>query len=219
MYFFEFIFLARDWKKDRATLVKNLETAKNDNGPMWLLVFPEGTVITEGTKAKSQAYCKKMDIPDDPQNVLVPKTTGLFHMLRCLDSRAEYLYDFTIGYSGLKQGDIPYDAYSPSTVFFKGDGPKSIHMHVDRFKIRDIPGLASRAYNPDEKTDPAFEKWLRERFLAKDALMNSFYENGKFPDGDEGLRQTLHIDPAYQDWISILGLIFSSAVSLSWLLL
>ncbi|KAJ2993555.1 hypothetical protein HDV02_002250 [Globomyces sp. JEL0801] len=178
---FEFIFLARVWKKDQDRIVDNLVRAKNDKNPMWLLVFPEGTVITEGTKANSRAYAKKKDITDEPKHVLLPKSTGLYHILRALESDTEYLYDFTMGklsYSGLTKDSIPYDAYPPSLVFFKGQGPQAIHIHVDRIKIADIPGLPKQPYSKSESATEEFDVWLRKRFMVKDELMKAVAHEG-----------------------------------------
>jgi 1-acyl-sn-glycerol-3-phosphate acyltransferase len=220
MKFFEFIFLARNWKVDRPRIIENLVRAKNDESPMWLLLFPEGTVITENTQSISLAYAKKMDIPDRPKHVLIPKATGLYHTLRCLDSKCEYLYDFTIGYSGLNPDQCPYDEYPPEKIFIGKAGPEAIHIHVDRFRIRDIPGLKPRQYDPTEQVDPEFEKWIRHRFLEKDDLMKYFYENGTFPEksaDDLGIKQVLQITPQYVDWITITALLVASLTSWSWL--
>jgi 1-acyl-sn-glycerol-3-phosphate acyltransferase len=239
---FEFIFLARNWKYDKQVLANTFELAKKDDAPMWLLLFPEGTVITDDTKAKSQKYVKKLGLTDDPKYVLVPKCTGLYHTIRGLSPKAEYLYDITIGYSNLDGVNSPYDQFSPSTIFFEGNGPKSIHFHISRFKISEIPGMEKDApYSPDEITDPLFDQWLRARFLEKDELLQGFYESGKFVDlwSDEVYgpkedqiygpkpdpaknpnkdpKQTIPIDPEVVDWFSLAGLLFTSATSLSWL--
>jgi lysocardiolipin and lysophospholipid acyltransferase len=218
MKFFEFIFLARNWKVDRPRLVENLLRAKDDQNPMWLLLFPEGTVITDNTKRICLEYAEKVGISDRPKNVLIPKATGLYHALRCLDSKCEYLYDFTVGYSGLTAENCPYDIYPPEKVFIESKGPQSIHFHVDRFRIRDIPGLKPRPYDAEEKTDVEFEAWLRNRFMQKDELMQSFFNQGCFPEksvDDTGLKQVLKITPEYVDWITIFSLVIVSVSSCS----
>ena len=96
---------------------------------------------------------KKADIDFNCEHVLIPRTKGTWHILRNLKTESEYLYDFTIGYSGLIKGKgSPYDQYPLSKVFFKRQGPKSIHIHVDRFKISDLPGMGIQTgYHPDEE--------------------------------------------------------------------
>ncbi|KAJ3348944.1 hypothetical protein HDU91_006445 [Kappamyces sp. JEL0680] len=198
--FFEFIFLSRKWKNDRPVIVKNLTTTVKDHSPLWLLVFPEGTVITENTRSIAQAYAKKMDITFQAKHLIMPRSTGLFHIIRCIEKRADYLYDFTIGYSGLTSDSIPYD---------------------DRFKISEIPGFETKKpYDPNEQTSPAFDQWIRQRFEEKDLLLKGFYETGHFPETDrrgEGLKQQLHISPDMQDWVSIAALVFASITSWTWL--
>lgn len=43
MKFFDFIFLKRKLAFDKDNIVNNLERAKKNHLPMWLLLFPEGT--------------------------------------------------------------------------------------------------------------------------------------------------------------------------------
>ena len=82
-----------------------------------------GTVITDDTQGKSRAFAKKADIEFDCQHVLIPRSKGLWHILRNFNNESEYLYDFTIGYSGIIKGQgSPYDQYPLSKVFFQGQG-------------------------------------------------------------------------------------------------
>ncbi|KAJ2990574.1 hypothetical protein HDV02_004277 [Globomyces sp. JEL0801] len=218
---FEFIFLARVWKIDQDRIVNALQKSLNDKTPMWLLLFPEGTVICDETKERSMKYAKKIDISIHPKHVLLPKSTGLYHVLKNLKSKAEYLYDFTIGYSGLNSDQCPYDEYPPTKVFFLNQGPKSIHMHVNRYRISDIPGMNTKSYDRNESVPVEFELWLRKLFMEKDEAMKLFYQTASFPDVSEydgtGLQQVLHISPDKQDWISITGLIVSSVMTWSWM--
>lgn len=91
-------------------------------------------MLTANTKQKSFEFAKKAGIVHNTRHVLLPKSTGLFHILRCL--KTEFVYDFTIGYSGVGADDSAYDNYSPTAVFFEGKGPKSINIHVDRLAFR-----------------------------------------------------------------------------------
>lgn len=216
MRFFEFIFLARKWKIDRPRISSNLSRAMQDGTPLWLLVFPEGTVITENTKRITGEYAKKHDITFNAKNVILPRSTGLYHIIRCLQSRSDYLFDITIGYSGLDQKSIPFDAYPPEKVFFEGNGPAAIHMHVNKFKISDIPGISSEVALEDEECTIEFQEWLKLRFEEKDILLQDFYRLGCFPEkskGDGGIKQTLHINPKMMDFLSIAALLFVSIIS------
>jgi lysocardiolipin and lysophospholipid acyltransferase len=214
MRFFEFIFLSRKWAQDRKTIVDRLQISLADNMPLWLLVFPEGTVLSKNTRSISQHFADKMQISFPAKHLILPRSTGIYHILRCLEERADYLYDFTIGYSGIDGEAIPEDEFTPSKVFLEKKGPKSVHIHVDRIKIRDIPGFETkRKYNPSEVVDANFEMWLRERYLYKDSLLKRFFEDGSFPDNGQGVVQLLPVSPATQDWISIAALIVASLTS------
>ena len=195
MWCFEYIFLSRKWQVDRPRIVNALTRAKKDDNPMWLLLFPEGTVIDDESKLRSAKYAEKAGITDfKAKYVLMPRCTGLYHTLRCLDEKTEYLYDFTISFSGLDSSTIPFDRYPIDKVFLEGGGPQTVHIHVDRFKLSEIPGLCSMLntpYQPDEATPVAFEVWMRKRFMEKDAMLEKFHLDSSFPDAGEGNREVL----------------------------
>jgi len=46
-------------------------------------------------------------------------------------------------------------------------------MHWRKFHVKDIP------LGDDQKED--FDKWLQNRWLEKDALLDYFYKHGEFP--------------------------------------
>ncbi|KAJ3161172.1 hypothetical protein HDU86_007794 [Geranomyces michiganensis] len=228
MQFFEFIFLARKWAVDRAMMSRILHRALSDKLPLWLVIFPEGTVITDDTKGKTRAYAKKMDIPDDPQFVLIPKSTGLFFCLKNLQPDARHLWDITMGYEGLNGDQTPYEVYSLSRVFFEARGPERVHMHVQKFVVASLPGFegaasmntawdedvkatADEASRDEERTE-RFTLWLRKRFLEKDQLMAEFYKTGHFPrtesqssgDGhDKTAPLIIRPRPKFRDWASL----------------
>ncbi|KAF9895625.1 hypothetical protein BX616_009210, partial [Lobosporangium transversale] len=59
MRFFDFIFLKRnDWAHDKKAIESNLERLRKDD-PLWLLVYPEGTVVSRGTRKRSSAFAQK----------------------------------------------------------------------------------------------------------------------------------------------------------------
>ncbi|KAJ3341280.1 hypothetical protein HDU93_005250 [Gonapodya sp. JEL0774] len=152
MYFFEFIF----WSLDRTVLQRHLTLIAGDSGlPLWLLIFPEGTVMVKNTVDGSREYAKKMGLPYPYQNVLLPRSTGLFHILRHVSPiDVPYLYDFTIGYPGTSSvggeatyvangRQLPYYKYHLSNTFINGKGPKEVHLAIRRFALCDIPGIGS----------------------------------------------------------------------------
>lgn len=141
----EFIFMARKWITDGLNLFNVIKRLKLDSAPLWLVIFPEGTVVTKDTLEKSAAYGKKMNITQDPQYSLLPKTTGLHFISRVLQSNVHDLWDLTIGFSGVTPqkgcNSWPYDVYPLSRVFYEGEGPNEVHIFFRHFDTRRIPGV------------------------------------------------------------------------------
>jgi len=73
MQFFNFIFLERSWAADRLNLTSRLsalaahhmttttERAEDDE-PLALIIFPEGTLVSQDTVPISQKYAEKMGL-------------------------------------------------------------------------------------------------------------------------------------------------------------
>lgn len=73
-------------------------------------------------------------------------------------------------------GQYGQDLFTLRGTYFQGRQPKSVNMHMRRFRIADIP-------TQDEK---AFSDWLLARWREKDDLLQYFVENQRFP-ADEGV--------------------------------
>jgi len=175
MQFFDFIFLSRKWAKDKIAMSSNLRRAsKNVDQAMWLLLFPEGTVVSQNTMHNSKEYAEKNGLKMTTYT-LIPRSTGLnFCVNNLRNSSIEYLYDFTLGYEGIVAGEIPEQVYTLHKIYFESRGPTGVHVHLRRFRVADLPN--------DEE---AFAKWLNEVWAEKDALMAEFYARGRFPVGGE----------------------------------
>ncbi|KAF9357781.1 hypothetical protein BGX26_003089 [Mortierella sp. AD094] len=169
MLFFDFILLKRnDFEHDKRAIEQNLKRTNKDE-PLWLVVFPEGTVVSKGTRKRSQAFAEKAGLTDH-RHLLLPRTSGLFICINKLRGSVEYVYDTTVGYSGIHYGEIPQELYPLPGLYVDQAQPKEINMHLRRFAIKDIP-----------ETEPEFVKWVRARWTEKDELMEEFYKTGKFP--------------------------------------
>ncbi|KAF8928187.1 hypothetical protein BGZ47_001766 [Haplosporangium gracile] len=169
MRFFDFILLKRnDWAHDKRAIEENLGRVSVKD-PLWLVVFPEGTVVSRGTRKRSNAFAEKAGLADH-RHVLLPRTSGLFVCINKLRGSVEYLYDATVGYSGIAYGEIPQELYPLPGLYLNQAQPKDINMHLRRFAIKEIP-----------ETEPEFVEWVRQRWQEKDELMEEFYTSGKFP--------------------------------------
>jgi lysocardiolipin and lysophospholipid acyltransferase len=109
--FFSFIFLSRKMAVDQPRLAHRLGKLKAtthggpDNEteylpPMWLLLFPEGTNLSDNGRVKSAKWAEKMGYKD-PAHLMLPRSTGTFFCLNELDGTVDYMYDCTVAYEGV----------------------------------------------------------------------------------------------------------------------
>ncbi|KAJ2617368.1 hypothetical protein H4S08_000336 [Coemansia sp. RSA 1365] len=174
MRFLDFIFLKRKWADDKRTFADHMQRIVEHDDPAWLLIFPEGTVICDKRTAISNKYAEKMGLRQ-PKHTLLPRVSGSRVCLSHLRQRIEYIYDLTIGYEGLKSGDIPENEYGLVSMYGKCVYPRQIHIHVKRYPVSEIPD--------DEE---GFSQWMYNVFVEKDKRMSKFYKLGRFPhDSDE----------------------------------
>jgi 1-acyl-sn-glycerol-3-phosphate acyltransferase len=96
----QFIFMKRNWEKDKPNLAQHLQKLNDPKDPMWLVLFPEGTNLASCTRQKSAEWAAKKGI-DDMRNVLLPRSTGLQFCLQQLRNTVPFLYDCTIAYEGV----------------------------------------------------------------------------------------------------------------------
>lgn len=114
MMFYGFIFMARNWAKDKARLQHRLQQlVKGRHGgpmsgisgiksldPMWLIIFPEGTNLSANTRNQSQRWADKQGIKN-LEHQLLPRSTGLLYCLQELKDTVEWVYDCTLAYEGI----------------------------------------------------------------------------------------------------------------------
>ena len=110
MMFYGFVFMARNWAKDKSRLQHRLRKLKGKHtgplsgsqllDPMWLMVFPEGTNLSANTRKRSAAWAAKQGI-EDLRHQLLPRSTGLQYCLSELKGTVEWVYDCTTAYEGI----------------------------------------------------------------------------------------------------------------------
>ena len=74
-----------------------------------------------------------------------------------------------------RQGGYAQDYFTLRSTYLQGRPPKSVNMYWRRFPTSSIP-----IDDPKE-----FEKWLNQLWLEKEALLEYYVLNGRFP-ADEG---------------------------------
>ncbi|KAL8800818.1 MAG: hypothetical protein Q9223_007256 [Gallowayella weberi] len=196
MMFYGFIFMARNWAKDRPRLQHRLrKLAKTRHGgplsgrkradtlePMWLMIYPEGTNLSANTRKGSARWAEKQRIKDF-EHVLLPRSTGLEFCLQELKGTVDWVYDCTVAYEGIPRGAYGQDIFTLRSTYFQGRPPKSVNMYWRRFPVSSIPIPVSSDPSPQERE--AFSNWLLARWKEKESLLEGFAQKGRFP-ADEG---------------------------------
>ena len=109
MMFYGFIFMSRKMAVDQPRMAHRLGKLKMQHtapdgrkylNPMWLLLFPEGTNLSNNGRAKSAKWAEKIGIKD-MQHVLLRRSTGMYFCLSELKGTVDYVYDCTVAYEGI----------------------------------------------------------------------------------------------------------------------
>ncbi len=158
-----FLFISRDWSKDKQCLTDSLSyfRALNDY-PLQLLIFPEGTDLSLSNKEKSQKYAGKNGLPLY-EYVLHPRTKGFVHCINEMRkfSVAPTIINMSVGYVGA----IPQNERDLAI----GNWPSEIHFFSEQIPSADIP-----------TGDQELEKWLTNIWQEKEEQLNNFYSKNRF---------------------------------------
>ncbi|KAI9805189.1 MAG: hypothetical protein M1825_001025 [Sarcosagium campestre] len=184
MMLYGFIFLARNWLKDKPRFAHRLQKLKarhtgplsgsSQLDPMWLLIFPEGTNLSNNGRNTSARWAEKQGLADF-QHELHPRSTGLLYCLQELRGTVDWVYDCTVAYEGIPRGKYGQDFFTLRAFFIEGRPPKSVNMYWRRFAVSSIP-----LENADE-----FARWLRLRWAEKDDLLELYMRTGRFPPSED----------------------------------
>lgn len=171
-----FVFLHRNWALDQVKFGRRIRRIGENGVPYNLLIFPEGTTMTEQARVKSQVYGKDHGLPH-LKHCLLPRSTGLYFALKALSESngernrpVEGIFDLTIGYKGLTERVIPEDHFTLTGLYRDSFGPPQIHVNCSYIPIADIP----------LESQEAFTAWLARLYKRKDDLLEQFYTEGYF---------------------------------------
>jgi lysocardiolipin and lysophospholipid acyltransferase len=157
--FLDTVFLKRNWARDEAGIRSTFSKIIENQIPIWMTSFPEGTRISSEKLAKSQEFARSRQQPV-MNHVLSPRSLGFTATLTGLAGHVSAVYSLTIGYK---------DRIPGLAEIIRGD-VKQVWLHVRRIPISEIPS---------EKVKSA--KWLNQEFQIKDALLDFFRKHGSFP--------------------------------------
>ncbi|CAM4743786.1 unnamed protein product [Rotaria magnacalcarata] len=159
-----YLFLDRIWEKDQETMKNISGYYKSCQSPLSILIFPEGTNLTEQTKIKSNEYAaKQTSFNASYEYCLHPRLNGFKFLLNSMRSEEilDAIDDVTIGY----EGAIP----EAEIDLLKGHIPSIIHFHVKRYDLDTLP-----------RTDEEIGEWLQSRWEQKENHLKEFYNKNQF---------------------------------------
>ncbi|KAJ3086788.1 hypothetical protein HK100_008589, partial [Physocladia obscura] len=210
MQLFEFIFLNQKLAQDRVIIHSSISTALADgpHHPLFLLLFPEGTLNTPGNVSKSRAYAEKNRIAEHPKYCILPKSTGLYIMLQNLTPDVDECFDLTVAYGGVAADEVPYEVLLPDKVYLEGKYPREIHVDVRRHVVAELPGFrASDAVAAEAQETEAikkeFDEWLRSVWADKDAKLANFYATNALTNDR---KEIVPLIPRVEDWVYFIAL-------------
>ena len=94
------VFVHRNWHKDQQLLTDTLQHFHHIQYPPHLLIFPEGTDLSEHNRRRDQSYADQKGLCRY-EYVMHPHTTGFIHCARQLARNGKIrVCDVTVGYLG-----------------------------------------------------------------------------------------------------------------------
>lgn len=156
-----YIFIHRKWKDDKSHFEDMIDYFCDIREPLQLLIFPEGTDLTENSKARSNDFAEKNGL-QKYEYVLHPRTTGFTFVVDRLreGKNLDAVHDITVAY--------PQNIPQTERHLLQGDFPREIHFHVHRYPVDTLPA---------SKED--LQLWCHKRWEEKEERLRSFYRGEK----------------------------------------
>ncbi|XP_030051977.1 lysocardiolipin acyltransferase 1 [Microcaecilia unicolor] len=159
-----FIFIHRKWDEDKHHFKAMLDYFCDIKEPLQILIFPEGTDLTENTKARSNKYAEQNGL-QKYDYVIHPRTTGFtFVVQRLIEGQnLDAIHDITVAY--------PHNIPQTERHILNGNFPKEIHFHVQRYPVATLP-----------TSKEELQLWCQQRWQEKEERLRAFYEGHKYFD-------------------------------------
>ncbi|XP_030560763.1 1-acyl-sn-glycerol-3-phosphate acyltransferase gamma-like [Drosophila novamexicana] len=157
----EFVFLNRDFDKDKEIIAKQLKIVYSYPDPTWLLLNAEGTRFTPEKHEASVKFALERGMTPLKHH-LIPRTKGFTASLPALRGICPVIYDINLAFKA--------DEKTPPTMLslLNGKGVEP-YMLMRRIPLEQVPEGEKEA-----------AEWLQKLFVEKDRIIDSFYETGSF---------------------------------------
>jgi len=167
----DFIFLARNWEKDKQTLTNGMAALASYPSSIWLLLFAEGTRLSPEKLELSQKFAQERNL-HVLKHHLTPRSKGFVHVIQNMDtSKIPYVYDATLGIHPTEGGE--------ATLTNILMGKRTVgDIYLRRYKTCDIP-----------KDEEGATNFLMDVYKEKDELLGRYKET----DGQEFTDQKVEV--------------------------
>ncbi|TDG48066.1 hypothetical protein AWZ03_005483 [Drosophila navojoa] len=157
----EFVFLNRDYDKDKEIIAKQLKIVFSYPDPTWLLLNAEGTRFTPAKHEASVKFAQERGMTPLKHH-LIPRTKGFTASLPTLRGICPVIYDINLAFKS--------DEKVPPTMLSLLNG-KAVepYMLMRRIPLEQVPEGEKEAAD-----------WLQKLYVEKDRIIDSFHETGSF---------------------------------------
>ncbi|KAH8322973.1 hypothetical protein KR059_012289 [Drosophila kikkawai] len=157
----EFIFLDRNFEKDKIVIKNQLKEVFSYPDPVWLLLNAEGTRFTPAKHELSVKFAQERGLPLLKHH-LIPRTKGFTTSLPTMRGICPAIYDINLAFKR--------DAEPKPTLLSQLNGePVEPYMYIRRVPLEQVPD--------GEKEAAA---WMQDFYVEKDKIIDSFHETGSF---------------------------------------
>ncbi|XP_034480983.1 1-acyl-sn-glycerol-3-phosphate acyltransferase gamma-like [Drosophila innubila] len=157
----EFVFLNRDFDKDKEIIARQLKIVYSYSNPTWLLLNAEGTRFTPTKHEASVKFAQERGMTVLKHH-LIPRTKGFTTSLPTLRGICPAIYDINLVFK--KDAKVRPNINS----VLSGDHLEP-SMFIRRIPLDQVP--------TDEK---AAAEWMQQLYVEKDKIVDSFHETGSF---------------------------------------
>ncbi|XP_054262888.1 1-acyl-sn-glycerol-3-phosphate acyltransferase gamma-like [Macrosteles quadrilineatus] len=159
--FAESVFLERDWNKDKEAIGVQVRELADYPDPIMLLLYAEGTRFTKEKHEASLAFAREKGLPQLKQH-LTPRTKGFTSSIPHLREKVPAIYDVQLAFKENTK-------VAPTVTNMLLGKPLEGHLLLRRIPIEQVPD-----------GEEAAAEWLRDLYVEKDKMMESFLHTGDF---------------------------------------
>ncbi|EDV39825.1 uncharacterized protein Dana_GF10215, isoform B [Drosophila ananassae] len=157
----EFIFLDRNFDKDKIVIKNQLTEVFSYPDPVWLLLNAEGTRFTPAKHELSVKFAQERGLPVLKHH-LIPRTKGFITSLPTMRGICPGIHDINLAFKRT--------AETKPTMLSQLNGEAvEPYMYIRRIPLSVVPEGEKEA-----------AQWMQDFYVEKDKLIDSFHETGDF---------------------------------------